>query len=528
MNMTARVTTAALAFALTGGVLATPAWAAEGWLLPPGDVSTSTADLWSSPAATAAGDDGSLMTMWAEWGASGELMARLWSDGAWAASPVSVTGDAPELGDFFLASRGGGSYVAVWTFNEENGDGTPFMTLRSSVFEAGSWAAPVILATSELDEEFDDIGLAAAPDGTVLVAWSHMNTVTAITRTGSTWASTLDLGLGGNVQVAAAADGSAAVSWGADVGGVSNVAAARVFDGATWTDTAFLSEESGFAPILAASPTGFVAMWMAGNDRLPRAATYSASGWSDTHILRETNEIGGGLTSPGQIVSTPDGTVVTWNDGGFGSTAVWTAMFDGTSWSPSMRLLDATEQAVDHIVAGAANGSFMIVWQGNGGGELTARPFTDTTVGEAVELSATTNGLNPRLVAGSNGYFVVTWVDSGTVFARLFDGLQWSEAEALDEYAGSPFAAVTSQNRFFAGWEWYGQSSDRSVIRMTSLGTPEGPGGGGDNGSGDDQLATTGSAPFAGTAAIAGALVLLLGAALVGLGRRSSAGTTTR
>ena len=524
MRSTVRIAASVIALTLAGGAVVTPAWAAaESWVLPPRDVSIPEVDLWASEGATAASDDGSLMTMWSEWGTSGELMARLWSDGAWADAPVSVTGDAPGLGDFALAARGDGSYVAVWTYSEENVDGDSYMTLRSSVFEEGAWSAPVILATSELGEEIEDLQLAAASDGAVIVAWVHVSNVFSVTRSGSTWASVRDLGEGRNPAVATAADGSVAVSWGASVAGVDGVPAVQVFNGSTWTATAYLSEGGGFSPILGASPTGFVAMWMEdSNDRLPRAATYTApGGWSSTHVLRETNEIGGGRSSPGRIVSTPEGTVVTWNDGEYGNTAVQMAVFDGTSWSPTVRVLDGTEQAVEHTVAGAADGTFMIVWQANGGGALKARSFTATTLGEVFELSSTTGGLQARVTAGSNGYVVVVWVDAGAMFARLFDGDQWEAAEQLDSYTGTPFVAVTSQNVFYAGWEWYGEPQDRGVIRMTSRGTPEGPGGG--DGSGGGELAETGSSPVAGALGIGGAGLLLLGAAMLAASRRPRA-----
>lgn len=519
-------------FGATSAAVASPAWQD-----PPTNVSVPVADTWSDAVELVAGPDGTLMAMWREQGSDRDtsmLISRLWTGQAWAATPVSVAGPSSSIGDYSLVSRPDGSFVAIWAENDE--------LIWSSIHTAGAWSAPVALTTSPADRDLERVVAVAAANGVVLAAWERDEDIDiAVLRAGG-WDATQSLGRGASPSVAAAPDNTLAVTWGSNAGANMNRPAARTYSAGVWSETAFLSDDRQFfAPVLAPSPTGFVTMWMEGSSRLPWARTFSGAGWSSKFALRESNEIGGGVTAPINAVPTPSGTVVTWSDGEFNSAIIWARTFTGTTWLEPVKLLDASQVGLEHLVAGRPDGSYVILWQRNGGGPLMARTLTGTELGEPVELSAAEN--NPviwlsQLATASNGYVVATWPQSGVISAAVFDGERWSSPTEQFDRGSRPRAAATSDNLFFVAWE--AEEERAGLVRATTLATPAtdtvgpgdpgSPGGDGASPGGDPaspgghtgvadpsvpELARTGADANLSVSALVSALLLLVGASLI-------------
>ena len=523
---TLRATSLIVALAVGSLGIASPAAALDAtWQDPPLDLSTSEVDVWGSSATMVAGPAGSLMSMWIETGPSeSQLRATLWSDGAWSTdAPAFVSAPSYSIDDLQVVSRGDGSFIALWVETFEDLDYQATMTVMSSVFDEGSWSLPNALMIGEVDDEVSDLHLAAAPDGSVIAAWDNEGIIEAAALGATGTGAVQILGEGNDPEVAASPTNVLAVTWRADVSTYVSVPAAVTVVGSTWSPTVYLSDADSFAPELGASPTGFVTMWMEGNDRLPWASTFTGTSWSAPVAMLDDNQIGGGVTAPGLVVATPGVTAVTWSDGEFSNAIIWLRTFNGTAWSAPVELLDATQVGLEHEVVGSPDGTFTVVWRRNGGGPLMARTFTATTLGEPFELSAAENSpSNPRLEAASNGYVVATWQQGGSVVARMFDGESWGESLVDFGSDSTPEVASTTDNVFFVAWEWY--SDDRGLIRTSWLDTPDTvaePGG-----SGGEELAATGPAPFAGIGAVGAALALLMGAVLLAAPRRRTASST--
>jgi hypothetical protein len=505
-----------LALAVGALTAASPALAAEPtWQDPPVELSTSAADTWSSSPRVTPGPNGVLLAVWEDSGPDvSHLRSALWAEGVWGASATVSSGAGSDIGDWDVVSRSDGSFVVVWIENVQD------MNVMTNTFAGGSWSTPTTLRVGPIDGEFGDLGLASAPNATVIVAWEldvGDRTVETVILGASGWGSIQDLGKGNSPAVAASPTGVFAITWRHETTSDGDFPAAKTFTGSTWSDIVLLSDESGgWAPELGASPTGFVAFWM-NDSRLPFASTFTGTSWSSKVAMRDENEIGGGLTSPGLVVATPDVTAVTWSDGESSSVIIWKRTFNGTTWSAPVKLLDATEVGLDHQVVGTPDGTFMIVWEKNGGGPLMARTFTATTVGAPFVLSAASNSPSGhRLAAASNGYFVVTWQQGGSVFAHMFDGASWG-ASAVDlGKDSSQHVAATTDNVFVVAWETYG--TDRGLIRATGNATPNGP-----TNSDGEELAATGAASVAGIGAVGAAIAVLMGAlVLAGVRRRTA------
>jgi hypothetical protein len=504
----------AIAAVVVGAALggASPAWATVTWQDPPTDVSAPVADVYSGSPQLASAADGSIMAVWAAYGPSTtDVMARLWVDGEWSATSSSVSGPLADLGDFAVVARADGSYVVVWN--------SPEGAVQSSVFTSGTWSAPVALTVPAVEDELGEFALAAAPDGTVIAGWVRDDFVDVAVLGDAGWSATQELGEGDDVSVAVLPSNVFAVAWRSQVIGATGPSV-RTYAAGAWSTTTLLSETDGFSPNLIAGPNGFVSMWMEGNDRLPWASTYTGGSWSAKVALRESNQIGGGLTAPGPIASTPNGSVVTWLDGEFNNgPMVWARVFSGSAWAAPLEVIPSTQQAVDVQLVGRPDGSYVIAWQSNGGGPVMARTFTASAVGTPVELAPVTVSPNGfRLTAASNGYVVATWQQQGSVVARVFDGEQWGAETAVLGEGYSQAAVATSDNVFMVAWEWYDNTS--GLVRASTYASPEGAGGGGDTGG--EELAATGAAPIA-TVASALAIVLLAAGGLLVVRRRQHA-----
>jgi hypothetical protein len=423
-----------------------------------------------------------MVAMWIEDedGVGVSLKGRVLTDSGWSVLPASVSASAAGINEFQLVSRPDSSFVAVWT--EEDPDDDDFSTVMYSMFDGDSWSLGLALANR--GEDAGRLELASAPNGTVVAAWEREESVEARILVASSWSATKDLGEGSRPQVAAASNSTVAVTWNAGVPG-QTTAAAITYTGTTWSVSVSLSTIGGLAPLLAASPTGFVAVWLEGvNDRFPRASAFDGTQWSPTLELRGEDSIG---SRSGQVVATRDqtgtvtGTVVTWYEGQSDSGIAWTRTFNGTTWTDPFVLADASQMAANHQIVAAHNGTLVAVWYREGGGPLMVRTFAGTTWSDPFELATVPVGgglRDPQLASAANGYFVATWEQrqdccTGDVFASTFDGTSWS-APAIRLDTGTEFQRVASRanNEFVVAWIWSPQNGDRSVIRATTAATP--------------------------------------------------------
>jgi hypothetical protein len=470
----------AIGVALTVGGLSvtSSAWAVGTWSGSTTDISALVEETYTNDLQLVSAPDGTMVAMWSEddTGVGVSLKAKVLTDIGWSVSPASVSESAPAINEFQLVSRPDSSFVAIWS--EEDPDNGDLSNVRASVLVNDSWSPALLLANP--GEDVGRLTLASAPNGTVVAAWERGYYVEASVLSASGWSETKDLGEGSDPQVAAAPNSALAVTWNAGDRSIPTPAAI-IYSGTTWSDPVSLSSTTGLPPLLAASPTGLVAIWTeGGSDRFPRASTFNGTVWSPTFDLSDDSSSGAG--SSGQVVATrdqtgtPTGTVVTWFDGSPVSGSVWTRTFNGTTWSEPFELADASQVAINHQVVAAPNGTLVAAWQKNGGGPLIVRTFADSAWSAPFELASDLARL-PQLASAANGYFVATWQEklSGvpTTVASTFDGTGWSTpATVLATGTASPRVASRANNEFVVAWSWTPPDFDGDIIQATTAATP--------------------------------------------------------
>jgi hypothetical protein len=172
------------------------------------------------------------------------------------------------------------------------------------------------------------------------------------------------------------------------------------------------------------------------------------------------------------IAGFADGSYVTvWGQGDYYTEDIYARRF-GADGKPAgaEKLIAATDRSFDQVVvAGFANGGFVVVWNTGGSTRLHARVFgpDDAPVSAEFEVSAHAGYQNrPTVAVLAGGNFVIAWSSEQHVFdtseagvvARIFDssgaavGLEFPVNTTTDEYQTFPKAAGTSDGGFVIVW----------------------------------------------------------------------------
>ena len=222
---------------------------------------------------------------------------------------------------------------------------------------------------------------------------------------------------------------------------------------------------------------GFVAIWAESGN--PLARIYDASG---NPVSAEFNvSTSSGTQATPTIGATPGGGfVAVWEGYGSGdSSGVFLQRYDASGTKIGGETLvntTTTNTQADPAITVMDDGSFVIVWDGNGTGDSSGvfgQRFdaSGAKVGGEFRVNTATTGTqsDPAITTLSNGSFVVTWQSAGQdgsgdgVYGQLYDAsgtaiggeFRVNDTTANDQEA--PNVAALADGGFMVVWESYGQ-----------------------------------------------------------------------
>ena len=281
-----------------------------------------------------------------------------------------------------------------------------------------------------------------------------------------TWgaATKLDGALTGDpssVHLSVSANGNALVTW--IQGG--NVHARRSIGG-VWDGTSTIPvlenvEASPARPIGSINDSGRAVVAFLLHDGARRglfANAFDGSAWQaeatnlDDKGLLNDNDVST-LVAPGVALDPLGNATVTWTQriGAESVDSLYLARYTSSNgaWSNATSgVLEGGATSVDtHQIAFDANGNGLVVFRA--GSTLYAKAYTrnSNSWGAATTLSTTATG-TPSLSMSSNGNGVATWIQSGSVYGRIFTGGAWAgtSPQLLESWSGTAVNPVGAIN----------------------------------------------------------------------------------
>jgi hypothetical protein len=370
-----------------------------------------------------------------------------------------------------VLSPDGRSGFAAWVQPDDHDSDSNTPDIRrvyAARWDGSTWGAPARLTTTAGDSS-GEVRLAVDATGAT-VAWDQREEsgpcVYAAHWNGAAW-NTTQLAQGESPQVAEH-DGESVVVWTEDS---ATVYVARRTN-AGWGDGEPVSPISNlytFIPVVAAEAGKIIVAWLgetADRTRSIYAATSNGSGWSDAYRVSTNVQP---ATSYAPAVAVGAGTSwVTWyqtfdhdsNPQTSNVNQTHVASWDGSEWSPSIRVSPATGETSGQKMAADGDGAIHVWAQRENIGSASETNYVMRLYASVLENGAWSN---PTRVSGDAAnvnqttfsvayrkhYGVVAWTESAeslslTLRAARWDGSGWSEPALLTDAATRSYLGALS------------------------------------------------------------------------------------
>ena len=361
--------------------------------------------------------------------------------------PVNTDTDSFDL-DPDVAAQPGGSYAVVWSV------GPPDDSIRFRRFDSADQPLTAEKFVSTTGVEAEIPAMAAAPDGSLVVAWESTGddaVAQLLNANGDTVGSAIPVpesatGINGQPDVAVAADGTFVVVWAATAG-----VRARRFaaNGTPLTGTVDVGPGDASAePSVTIDSAGRVFVgWTDNTDITARIRGFTAAlaaAWDAQPVIT-----GSVQTQEPDVVATPEGFVVVFNQADMANQAYGRRFTPAGAPVAGAVLLSPADGRRPNVARGA-DGALIASWWNATDGQARAFRSDLTAVGDPIVMAA--GGDSPKLAAFS-GDVVATYHANGAgtpdVFARRapYDvgGAATPTPSATAAPTASPTAAPTTQ-----------------------------------------------------------------------------------